>query len=184
MWEISETGATTTAPYNAGTLYKTILKDENWTEGKSGTTEEYKDFEGRVVLKRIWESETSALNTHYVYDDFGNLRFVIPPIVTANNFTLNDVQFNQYIYGYQYDGRNRLIRKKIPGKGWEELVYNRIDQMILSQDSLQRTSAKRSFSKYDALGRMVISGMVTNQSLSRKNVQWNCNLKVETFLCH
>jgi hypothetical protein len=179
LWEIDSTGttATTTAPYNAGTLYKTILKDENWISGKSGTTEEYKDFEGRVVLKRIWESETSALNTYYVYDDFGNLRFVIPPIVTANIFTLNDVQFNQYIYGYQYDGRNRLIRKKIPGKGWEEMVYNRVNQMVLSQDSIQRTSEKRRFTKYDALGRMVISGMVTDQSLSRKNVQDTVNLR-------
>src|SRR5690606_33545725 len=42
--------------YVANTLYKTITKDENWTaaDGKNHTAEEFKDKQGRVVLKRTY----------------------------------------------------------------------------------------------------------------------------------
>ena len=173
LWNITGTGASTTAFYGVGKLYKTVFKDENWTSGKSGTSEEFKDLEGRVVLKRIWETESASLSTYYVYDDLGNLTFVIPPAVTATSFTESnaDTQFSQYIYAYRYDGRNRLIRKKIPGKGWEEMIYNEIDQLVFTQDSVQRGLGHRSFTKYDALGRVIMTGMETMHYASREVLQ-------------
>jgi len=62
--------------YPAGQLYVTVTKDENWTSGKAGTTEEYKNKEGRVILKRTFNNQSGTiqvLSTYYVYDDFGNL---------------------------------------------------------------------------------------------------------------
>ncbi|WP_231585170.1 DUF6443 domain-containing protein, partial [Sphingobacterium sp. Ag1] len=55
LWTVNSTGATA-GYYTAGKLYKTVIKDENWVSanGKGGTVEEYKDFEGHVVLKRVW----------------------------------------------------------------------------------------------------------------------------------
>ncbi|WP_299118184.1 DUF6443 domain-containing protein, partial [uncultured Winogradskyella sp.] len=38
--------------YAAGELYKSITKDENHTSGNNHSTEEFKDAEGRVILKR------------------------------------------------------------------------------------------------------------------------------------
>jgi len=38
-------------------LYKTITKDENWTRGRIHTTEEYKNKQGQVVLKRTYAEE-------------------------------------------------------------------------------------------------------------------------------
>ncbi|MBB2145782.1 RHS repeat-associated core domain-containing protein [Pedobacter sp. LMG 31464] len=164
QWSVISGGAQTLgAYYGAGKLYKSISKDENWSSGKSGTVEEFKDMEGRVVLKRIWESESVSLNTYYIYDDFGNLRYVVPPAVTATSFTeTGDTNFSNYIYGYHYDGRKRLIEKKVPGKGWDHMVYNKLDQLVLSQDSVQRTSNQWSFVKYDALGRTIMTGLYTN----------------------
>lgn len=81
LWSINAAGTGATSSfYSAGKLYKTVTKDENWIQsnGKQGTVEEYKDFEGRIVLKRIWETDTKKLETHYVYNDFGDLRYVIP----------------------------------------------------------------------------------------------------------
>ncbi|MCS3555069.1 MULTISPECIES: DUF6443 domain-containing protein [unclassified Sphingobacterium] len=165
MWNINTAGTgATSAFYAAGKLYKTVIKDENWvnTTGKQGSVEEYKDFEGRVVLKRIWETGTKKLETHYVYDDFGDLRYVIPPGYTATAVTDNSTDFNELLYAYRYDGRRRLIEKKIPGKGWEYLVYNKNDQLILSQDAVQRALKKWSYVKYDPFERVTSTGIYTN----------------------
>ncbi|MEE1947241.1 DUF6443 domain-containing protein [Pedobacter sp. KR3-3] len=162
LWRVNASGASASANYPAGTLYKSIAKDENWSGGKAGTGEEYKDTEGRVVLKRMWETESVALDTYYVYDAYGSLAYVVPPAVAATSFTEADATFKNFVYGYHYDGRKRLVEKKIPGKGWEHIVYNKLDQVVLTQDSVQRNSGQWSFTKYDAMGRSVVSGIYGN----------------------
>jgi RHS repeat-associated protein len=178
LWTINGSGASA-GFYQPGTLYKNISKDENWVSGKLGTTEEFKDLEGQVVLKRQWKTETVSLSTYYVYDDLGNLRYVLPPAVNegtdkstgvVSSFTEADPLFDQFMYGYHYDGRKRVIEKKIPGKGWEFMVYNKLDQLVLSQDAKQRSSNQWLFSKYDALGRMVITGLY-NDAAGRAALQ-------------
>jgi RHS repeat-associated protein len=44
------------------------------------------------------------------------------------------------------------------------MVYNRLDQVVLTQDSVQRLANRWSFTKYDALGRPVMTGLHTNPS--------------------
>ena len=171
LWNVNPNGNGATASvYAPGKLYKTVTRDENWTEtdGMAGTTEEFKDFDGQVILKRIWESSTKSLSTYYVIDDLNNLRYVLPPAVNENgqsvlnSFTEADAAFDQFIYGYHYDGRKRVMEKKLPGKGWNHLVYNKLDQVVLTQDANQRSTGKWLFSKYDAFGRVVITGLHTN----------------------
>ncbi len=64
--------------YDANTLYKTITKDENWTSGKDHTTEEFTNKQGQVILKRTF-NDNEPHDTYYIYDDFGNLTYVLPP---------------------------------------------------------------------------------------------------------
>jgi RHS repeat-associated protein len=180
LWAINVTdnGAAATV-YQPGKLYKTISKDENWKPAdlKAGTTEEFKDFEGRVVLKRIWETDGKSLSTYYVYDDLGNLRYVLPPAVsengqaTLNSFDETQSVFDQFIYGYHYDGRKRLVEKKIPGKGWDFMVYNKLDQVTHTQDANQRAVSQWSWMKYDALGRVVLTGVENGQGIGRAGMQ-------------
>ncbi|SMC74991.1 DUF6443 domain-containing protein [Pedobacter africanus] len=164
LWNVTSNGATSSGAYLPGTLYKMVTKDENWTsgDGKSGTVEEFKDLDGRVVLKRTYNTGEVAHSTYYVYDDLSNLRYVLPPAVSVSTFSEADPVFSQFIYGYHYDGRKRVIEKKIPGKGWEEMVYNKLDQLVLSRDAEQRNSGKWLFTKYDALGRVVVTGLHSN----------------------
>jgi RHS repeat-associated protein len=164
LWTLSSSGASTSGPYATHTLYKTISKDENWTSGKAGTVAEFKDTEGRVVLKRQWSGNSDSLSTYYVYDGYGSLRYVIPPAVSATSFAESDAVFSNFIYGYHYDGRKRLIEKKVPGKGWEHMVYNKLDQLVFTQDSTLRAAGKWLFTKYDVLGRVAINGLVANSS--------------------
>lgn len=113
--------------------------------GKPGTTEEYKDKEGHVVLKRTFNlvgSTVQVLSTYYVYDDLGNLAFVLPPNSNADagiTSTSNQTTLDNLCYQYRYDERNRQTEKKLPGKGWEFMVYNKLDQVIFSQDANQRS---------------------------------------------
>jgi RHS repeat-associated protein len=190
LWTLNsaENGANSSF-YPAGKLYKTIIKDENWivNDGKAGTTEEFKDMEDHVVLKRVWETNSKSLSTYYLFDDLGNLRYVLPPAVNENGINLissfDETQpvFDQFIYAYHYDERKRMIEKKIPGKGWEELIYNPINQIIMTRDAVQATRNERIFNKYDALGRLIMSGIVTGQNSLRIDVQNNINAQVTFF---
>ncbi|GEM_PF-2739812 len=170
-----------TGNYEASQLYLTITKDENWTSGKAGTTEEYKDKQGQVVLKRTWKDESTPYSTYYVYDDFGDLSFVLPPGSEPDG-GMDDARLNKYGYQYRYDGRRRLIEKKIPGKeGWESMVYNKIDQVVLTQDPRQAQSSKWNFTKYDGLGRVVMSGEYQNTSGTRASLQTTADAQTDTL---
>ena len=67
-----------------------------------------------------------------------------------------------------------MTEKHIPGAGWTYMVYNNIDQPILSQDAKQQTDNTWIFTKYDALGRVVMTGsVVINDNLT--NIQNSVN---------
>ncbi|WP_281336235.1 DUF6443 domain-containing protein [Flavobacterium eburneipallidum] len=272
--------------YDPSQLYKTITKDENWvvnqTHPNNNTTEEFKDKQGQVILKRTYDAGKWH-DTYYVYDDYGNLTYVLPPKASTYRNILqqnwigksyifedvqdlftyvdyNDISFNftpagnlyifiyaedpiiqlnsglvmnldfispslpdvnlgnmyfengnlagsayiqsgnlyfnssgladtvsDYFYGnlvvnlqnfnpppisqkemenlvyqYKYDSRNRLIEKKLPGKGWEYIVYDKLDRPILTQDVNLKTTNKWLFTKYDAFSRPVYTGEYVN----------------------
>jgi RHS repeat-associated protein len=211
--------------YQPNQLYKTISKDENWTTGggKLHTTEEFKDKLGQVILKRSYVTHTGSVvqvDTYYVYDDFGLLRFVIPPkavellkkggsadATPANGYKviekstnlhaaeanvnkyfvkqgasltlqpgyhfkarsghsleikseqLNMTEFNELIYAYKYDGRKRMIYKKLPGAAPVYMVYDSRDRLVASQDGNQREENQWLVNKYDVFNRLVLTAL-------------------------
>ncbi|SCW66070.1 DUF6443 domain-containing protein [Mucilaginibacter sp. NFR10] len=157
--------------YAPNQLSVTITRNENWksqpsSDGCFNTTEEYKDKEGHVVLKRTYNIKGAAaemLSTYYVYDDLGNLCFVLPPGANpdAQGTAISQATLDNRCYQYRYDARNRLVQKKVPGKGWEYMIYNKLDQLVATQDSVQRMKATQEWmiTKYDAMGRAVLTGI-------------------------
>ncbi len=172
-----------TGYYQDNQLYLTISKDENWVtaDGKAGTAEEYKDKQGRILLKRVFNKRedhiVETLSTYYVYDDFGNLSFVLPPGADPDAAAVpTQSTLDHFCYQYRYDERSRLIEKRIPGKsGWDEVIYNPLDQVVFTQDPMQRAASQRSFVKYDALGRVVMTGIEIGHIDDRANVQGTVN---------
>lgn len=164
--------------YQANQLYVTVNKDENWksSDGRSGTTEIYRDGQGRTILERRFnttqEGTLEMLSTYYVYNDLGNLCFVLPPVVSPDKDSAppTTTQLNEYCYQYRYDGWGRLIEKKLPAKAWEYFVYNELDQMVYSQDGNLRAKNQWLFYKYDGLGRLIVTGHTTSTS-SRQAIQ-------------
>ena len=168
-FKVNFTGGDTEKPtlvkvgdYPENELFVTITKDENWTESDENdhTTQEYTDKLGRVILKRTFNNNTPH-DTYYVYDDFGNLTFVLPPKITVAN-GVSTTELSELGYQYKYDHRNRLVEKKIPGKGWEYIVYNKLDQPVMTQDALLKAQGVWLFTKYDAFGRVAYTGSLKN----------------------
>jgi RHS repeat-associated protein len=159
LWVKNGIYITQSGSYASVTLYKTQTTDEN-----GHNSWEFKDKQGKVVLKRVEDDYNPNLNTYYLYDDFDRLAYVIPPKAAASSYSETDDAFNELIYAYRYDEKGRMTEKHIPGAGWVNMVYNKIDQLILSQDAKQQASGTWIFSKYDALGRIVLTGSVVNSN--------------------
>ncbi|MNQ28932.1 RHS Repeat protein [compost metagenome] len=175
--------------YDSNQLYKTVTKNENWTSGKNNTTEEFTDKEGHLLLRRTYSdykdlndqliSSQDAHDTYYVYDTYGNLTFVLPPKADAS-ITANVL--NDFCYQYKYDDRNLLVEKKLPGKDWEYIVYDKLDRPVLTQDANLRTLKKWLFTKYDALNRPVYTGeYIDSANLTRILIQKAVNDNTALF---
>lgn len=174
---------TSTTNYSDNQLYKTIAKDENWTKGKNNTVEEFKNKEGQLILKRTYAdygAQTEVKHdTYYIYDTYGNLTYVLPPKAegSTNNLTLKELG-----YQYRYDTKNRLVEKKLPGKEWEYIVYDKLDRPVLTQDANLRALNKWLFTKYDAFSRPIYTGEYVNTlQTTRALVQTEANKNTTLF---
>ncbi|WP_336686327.1 DUF6443 domain-containing protein [Chryseobacterium bernardetii] len=149
--------------YNANTLYKNTVTDEDGNK-----TIEFKNGRGQILLVRKNDGAQNA-DTYYVYNEYNQLAFVISPKAMgllidnglADSEFVQDPLLSDLCYQYRYDGRGRLVEKKVPGKGWEYMVYDRSDRLILSQDANLRAANKWLITKYDQLGRIAYTGFLT-----------------------
>ncbi|MCI5050844.1 MAG: RHS repeat-associated core domain-containing protein [Candidatus Pacebacteria bacterium] len=175
----------TSVYYPPQALYKTINKNENWKigDGNLHTTHTFTDKTGRVLLKRTFSETQQPHDTYYVYDSRGNLTVVLPPMAIqaylqhilngdpniTDPLPLSEI-LNPLCYIYRYDYRNRLSQKKIPGKGWETLVYDKLDRPVFTQDANLADTNEWLFTKYDPFGRVAYTGILST-SLSGEDLQ-------------
>ncbi|MFN8343437.1 MAG: hypothetical protein U0X91_00440 [Spirosomataceae bacterium] len=99
---------------------------------------------------------------------------VLQPELVNQNPSSVDASASNLLFFYEYDERGRVVQKLVPGAGWTYLVYNRLDQAVLTQNERQRSDNKWTFSKYDAFGRVVLTGELTNTA-SQSTLQANFN---------
>ncbi|MDR2205355.1 MAG: DUF6443 domain-containing protein, partial [Flavobacteriaceae bacterium] len=156
--------------YTVNQLYKNIITDED-----GNVSIEFKDKLGQTVLIRKAVSNTENADTYYVYNEFHDLAFVISPLASAKT-SLTQTDLDELCYQYKYDGRNRLVEKKIPGKGWEFMVYDKQDRLVMMQDANMNTNGEWLFTKYDQYGRVVYTGTTQNTN-SRSSLQTIMNTK-------
>ena len=156
--------------YPSGQLYKNVTTDE-----QKHSVVEYKDKDGLVILKKVqignvapdFSGYSGWLSTYYIYDNLNQLRFVLSPkavkIAYGNGWNLgaDTTTINELCFRYEYDGRQRMIGKKVPGAGWVYMIYDLRDRLVYTQDANMRGRSQWLATLYDGLNRNSATGMIT-----------------------
>jgi len=176
IWNVAFTAGslpTSSAIYAAGKLSKSVSVDE-----KLKKVYVYTDFEGKTILKKVQDADNPIDNSHdgwlctyYVYDDLGNLRCTITPRATKylqmNSWSFASAAvYQELCFWNEFDERSRITAKHSPAAGQVQLVYDKKDRVVLSQDENQRnrTPKQWSFFLYDEQHRSVATGLFDNSA--------------------
>ncbi|WPO93176.1 DUF6443 domain-containing protein [Chryseobacterium sp. HR92] len=145
--------------YDAGTLYKNTVTDEDGTP-----VIQFQNGRGETVLVRKTDG-TQNIDTYYVYNEYGQKVFVIPALAVNkieqnNNVVTTDI-VNSLCYQYRYDGLDRQVEKRLPGRDdWESVVYDASDRPVLTQDVNLKSKGQWLLTKYDLFGRIAYTGLI------------------------
>jgi len=171
--------------YPSGSLTINMTRDENNMEVR-----EYTNAIGQVVLKKVQLSgivikptqvgvgigntadDSHWAITHYIYDDFQRLRFVLQPkfferIDVYNAYSDASDKKNMLdslTFEYRYDAKGLMTYKRVPGAAFVEMVYDKYDRLALTRDGNQRDDGQWAFTKYDVLNRPIMTGIIASSA--------------------
>lgn len=180
IWNVSSSGVLTTpGAYLAGQLYKELVQDE---DGRKVI--EFKDKAGKVVCRKIAltgsaDGHTGWLSTYFVYDTRSLLRIVIPPkavdLLATGSWAVKDSIINGLCFRYEYDERNRPIKKRLPDTPAEqEMVYDKRDRLVFSRDGNLKKQNQWMVTFYDGIDRPVTKALYRS-SATRDQLQTSLN---------
>ncbi|MCD2425097.1 DUF6443 domain-containing protein [Niabella pedocola] len=172
------TYAARNASYAAGSLYKSITVDEQGSQ-----VIEFTNNEGLTVLKKVQLTATADnglgnghsgwICTYYIYDDLNQLRCVIQPegvkTLSASNWQLTSTLLAEQCFRYEYDGRQRMIVKQVPGAAAVYMIYDARDRLVMTQDGKLREGNMWNYTCYDALNRPVATGVFSNGNTAQSH---------------
>ena len=142
------------APLNSDSLLATgyyacgTLTGETSIDADGHTITVYEDMSGHKILERRAEYN----DTYFVYNDLGQLRFVLSPEYQKS-------QDNAiFTYEYRYDKNGRVIKKILPGCKFIQYWYDKAGRLTFMQDDNLRQKGIYRFMLYDNLNRMMVQG--------------------------
>lgn len=159
MWGVDPAeGLINEGYYTENTLKIMITTDENGHKVR-----EFQNHQEQTILKQVQANEDGSLwaNTYYVYNDLGNLIYILPPQANkelVDGAALDDDFLADWAFSYRYDKRQRMVQKRVPGSDWVYMVYDNRDRLVLTQDGNQGQDSTWTFTKYDQLNRPVATG--------------------------
>ncbi|MBO9572666.1 MAG: hypothetical protein J7497_10745, partial [Chitinophagaceae bacterium] len=198
IWKVTNGGAnpgvfggyTCDSLYKAGELLKYITTDEN---NKQSII--FQDKEGKIILKKVQFSSSDDNGTgkgysgwyctYYIYDDLGLLRCIVQPkgveLLQANSWNItwnSNVILNEQCFRYEYDLKNRLIMKKMPGANAIEMVYDLRDRIAMIRDGNMTAANQWMVTRYDSLNRPWQTWLYSSSS-SRATHQSSANWYID-----
>lgn len=147
--------------YNKGELFIVRSEDED-----GNVSFVFKDKQGQIVLTRQINNG-EPYDTYYVYDDFGNKCFVLPPLAADNltaNATWNENSdiIKKYAYVYKYNDQQLCSYKVIPGTDYILYIYDKKGNLIFTQDGELRKKGQWKLSVSDAFGRPALTAVCSS----------------------
>ncbi|MCC9043641.1 RHS repeat-associated core domain-containing protein [Myroides sp. M-43] len=168
---------------NFGTIVDNLEKNANKEIDKTTNTVENLP-NNTLRASGVTTGTGETLDTYYIYDQFGNLSIITSPLLNGD-VTLANV--DKLGYQYKYDTKNRLVAKKLPGKSWEYMVYDKGDRLVAVgpvYDPFGTEAKGWMVTKYDALSRVIYSAFYSATSVTevdRKTFQDNVNARAVSF---
>lgn len=98
-----------------------------------------------------------------MFDAFNRLRIVIPPKAVEAievDWILSAGVVDELCFRYEYDEKQRLIAKKVPGAGWTNMVYDQRDRLVFTQDGNLRQKGRWMATLYDDMIRPIATGIM------------------------
>ena len=141
--------------HTAGTLHVVKTTDEDGRVSYTFTT-----GDGLTLLERRMNGTAEQLDTYYVYDNLGRLRFVLQPMYQSTAST------DQYAFEFRYNEKGLCTYRKNPGAQYVTYEYDWKDRLAYTQDGVQRSSGKWTFYTYDGVGRPSSQGENTSKASS------------------
>ncbi len=156
----------TSGNYPARTLFGKLSFD---TTGAEVVT--YTNKDGQLIYKKVYLESTGSGPllkvygiTRYVYDDWGRLRYTLPPkAMDAAGSAPSQTLLDNLCYQYQYDTKGRLSGQQFPGQGgFTEMVYDQKDRPVLRRTPNETIANQWEVTYYDKQSRVIGTSLYTN----------------------
>ena len=135
-----------------------LIVEEKKDEAGLPTLTYTNKLEQSILLRTI--SGVDTLDTYQVYDNFGNLAFVLPPMAVSSLQTLGQKDaLDLYAYQYRYDECNHYRGKKLPGAEWIDMCFDQDGKLLRIRDEAMRNRNEWKCIFYDKLRREVVTGI-------------------------
>lgn len=147
--------------YAPGRLVAAVCTDE---DGRQSVA--FSNLFGDKVMERRVIANGEFADTYFVQDGFGELRFMIPPLLAdklastedGSLWGIDDVDFDRYAFYYEYNAVGKPTLKKLPGREAVEIVYDRNMLPTLWRDGNLRSAGKWAYRICDGFCRPSLEG--------------------------
>ena len=129
-YEVVDGGIEYKGRYEAGKLLIEETTDED-----GHFVQKYTDMRGNTLMTSHGKGN-SNISTCYIYDDYGDLRYVLPPNASDKTYYDTDDVLAQNSYQYRYDDRGNVVYRKMPGRDAIRYRYDSAGRLIVEQDAL------------------------------------------------
>lgn len=164
------------------TLFCTIRIDPD-----SLVLKTYSDALGRVILERRSDGMYDV-DTYYVYDPMGRLRWVVTPggvvsVISNQQVSPSNNVAKQFCYYYEYDNRGNIVFKQIPGAAPIHYTYDAGDRILTMVDGNLSAAGDTLTYSYDSYGREVGRDLIGSNAgiISRTTYDVYPNLAASPF---
>lgn len=146
----------------AGYYAKGELHGETITDEDGGQLTTFTDRYGQKVLERRRGTDGLQADTYYIYNDLGQLRYVLSPQYQKEG------KKALYAYEYRYDERGNVAKKILPGCEPVQYWHDKADRLTYEQDGELKKQGLYRFYLYDKQGRLAVQGICQSCDRTKK----------------